>query len=567
MSLILATFSCDDFLDVNQSPNSPTKADLRYLLTAAQQNMTVALSQGNYVGRDLGVLLNHNVTRESPNRYTAQPNQNGYHNSWNAFYILLPNLEEIIINGATQNNWHLVGIAKIMKSFVFMHLVDLWGDVPYTEALQMNETMHPKVDDGAFIYNQALALLKDAKADFAKTDDGINSIRPGASDLIYGGNVANWTRFANTLMLRMLNNTKKVKSTITGWDGLLAEAMGGDRITAATNFQFLYSGTRTPADERMPGFTSSYGTTQHTQYPSPWLYEIMRGYDQYNTPQNPFAEIIDPRIPWYFYRQIGPRANLPSGVPGVSYRDNGFISIFFGDESQFAAGTVISCATLWGLYPIGGRFDANDPHWFDGWTTTSGISATTPAQVATSGDAGRAIQKLFTFADLKFIEAEMMLDGTITGDARATLKTAIEEAFAHINATSGGRPGAPASIAAAVRDAYVTAVLNKYDDGTPARKMEIIITQKWIHDVMNPAESFADIRRTGYPVIFDPRNPRGGITPENPNFTTAFGADAVRLTTAIGNFPNSLWYPLEEEFRNDNLTQKPNESVKVFWHP
>ena len=226
------------------------------------------------------------------------------------------------------------------------------------------------------------------------------------------------------------------------------------------------------------------------------------------------------------------------------------VSKFFGDNSRYADMNVTPYATVWGLYPIGGKYDGGD-----------GLQVT-----QTTGAQGRTVQKMFTFADLKFIEAEMMLDGTITGDAKATLEEAVKAAFTHLNATSGGLGGAPAGgIAAAGVTTYVDAVLAKFDAASNAVKMEIIMTQKWIHDIMNPFESYTDIRRTGYPLLFDPDKLRYGISPEDKDGEPVSGEDAERNAFCGRPFPNSLWYPKAETDRNPNITQKANQNGKVFW--
>jgi|TARA_B110000090_G_scaffold40151_1_gene44528 hypothetical protein len=84
---------------------------------------------------------------------------------------------------------------EVMEVLAYMFLVDLFGDVPYTDAL--SETNVPTYDDDASIYADLLARLDVASSDLS----GMSSF--GSSDIIYGGDAASWKMAANSLMLRM----------------------------------------------------------------------------------------------------------------------------------------------------------------------------------------------------------------------------------------------------------------------------------------------------------------------------------------------------------------------------
>lgn len=85
---------------------------------------------------------------------------------------------------------------EVMEVFAYSLLVDVFGDVPYTEALDAS-TNTPAYDDDADIYMDLLSRLDAATADLS----GMNAF--GASDIIYGGDAGMWMKAANSLMLRM----------------------------------------------------------------------------------------------------------------------------------------------------------------------------------------------------------------------------------------------------------------------------------------------------------------------------------------------------------------------------
>jgi hypothetical protein len=99
----------------------------------------------------------------------------------------------------------LQGITLVMKSMMFGLLTDLYGDVPYTSALQGDEggqdKTFPKYDDQKSIYEGILNDLKTANQLLSKPVNEY-SVNPGSADLNYNGNAAKWRKLANSLALR-----------------------------------------------------------------------------------------------------------------------------------------------------------------------------------------------------------------------------------------------------------------------------------------------------------------------------------------------------------------------------
>jgi len=121
---------------------------------------------------------------------------------------------------------------------------------------------------------------------------------------------------------------------------------------------------------------------------------------------------------------------------------------------------------------------------------------------------------------------------------------------------------------------YIENVMAEFEAADDNKKMEIIITQKWISNFGNGFESYNDYRRTGYPKLFDPTDPLiapgGRATPKSDN-----GGDPdrdsevsppVRVSCSVG-YPMSLPWPVSELETNTNApAQKTNlPAQKVFW--
>jgi len=520
--LLLVAGCGKDFLDINTDPNNPRTVPLTQILPYAQLNMTNSLGFGSSgLSWPTSGFTHQTVTRDNFNAYFAVGNDFSINQAWDNLYAgALTDYQQVIDLGTQQNNWHFVGIAQILKAYAFSEMVDLWGDIPFTQANLGARNPYPTFEPGQQIYPQLFTLIDEGVANLAKT----TVVKPGNADLIYGGDLAKWRRFAKTLKLKLYNNVRLTNlydaAAVTA---LIAE---GDLMNAGnTDFELRYGSTLAP-DNRHPAFIAEYTQGSPGYYISPYFYQIMQG----NSTLNPILNgLADPRIPYYFYNQLGPddAAQNPT-----SYRDEGFVSIWFGSANvdpnegfdQNTSQTVI------GLYPAGGQFD-------NGQGTPVG---------PTSGLQGAGVQRLFTYFSSLYVRAELALTKA-TGENPATLfEAAVRESFAEVNreATLAGAP----LIATEAIDAYVADVLGRFNAGDATRKLELILTEKWIANFGFAVDSYTDIRRTGFPRPFDPR------TDNNP-FT-------VLTREYILSFP----YPVSDLQLNPNAPGPRNIATdRVFW--
>lgn len=199
--------SCDDYLDVNNNPNYPTEATLQTLLPSvgATTISRIALD-GDLIG---ALWMQHATQGNSTNQYNATVNYNVSISSYNAFWTnayanTLPDLK-ILIEMAEENSaWNYWVIAKILMAFNYHFLTDLYGDIPFTEALQAKEYPAPRYDDSkTVVYPGIIALLDEAIAKEAEAKANTN---PAISkeDYYYNGNIDQWIAFAKTLKLKLL---------------------------------------------------------------------------------------------------------------------------------------------------------------------------------------------------------------------------------------------------------------------------------------------------------------------------------------------------------------------------
>ncbi|HEV8284085.1 MAG TPA: SusD/RagB family nutrient-binding outer membrane lipoprotein [Chitinophagaceae bacterium] len=553
--VVLLMISCkkNDFLDINHDPNNPTSVPISKLLPTTVKSLGSSLAIGNGGNAGISEILNeytHQITqRADVDQYGATGNNFFIGTAWPFFYQgTLANLEQIIKDGTTAGNLRYVGIAKILKAFTYSQLVDIFGDIPFSEALKLKEGVkYPKFDDDATIYPQLFTMIDEGIADLSNTS-AANVLRPGSDDVIYGGNVTSWIKAANTIKLKLYTQIRKVKTVTTEVTALLNSPA---TLISATAESFLIPyGPSGATDDRNPAF-GDYFAAQRLNFISPWFYEILKGYNpRINT------GVVDPRIPYYIYNQLNATQATREGNP-TEYRDGPFVSIIFGSAGPNRDHNQQNSISLMGIYPAGGKYD-------DGSATIA---------TGTSGT-GAAPYRLITYADRLYLEAELINTGVITGDARAKLKAAIEESFKQVDyvVTKTGTSGVPVLAGTTAVTNYVNAMLAQYDAGDNNRKLEIIMTQKWISAFGSHIDEYTDYRRTGYPIFFNPNDPTmapgGRVQPPINGDPSNPGAQASVPVQLSRPYPLSLPWLTPELNTNPNAPPQKNQSTyKVFWMP
>ncbi|MBO9200567.1 MULTISPECIES: SusD/RagB family nutrient-binding outer membrane lipoprotein [Niastella] len=544
--LIVIGTGCKKFLDVNKNVNSPTPAsvNLSLVLSAAERNISNNVALGSTLGNNLA-LYTHQITgRIAADRYNAAAS------NWNELYAAISNLNVIIKRAPAESRFVYAGIAKILKAHTVSLLVDIWGDVPYSEYDRFDEgILQPKFDKGSEIYPQLIALLDEAIGDI--NNPATNTSKPGADDYIYKGNTANWIKAANTIKLKLYTQVRLVQDVKSQVADLLSKP--ASLINNESESFMMPYGPIVTTDDRHPAYGDYTATQRGGQLFSPWLYEMMKG-------RNPdiLTGLADPRLPYYIYNQkSAPGGSNPTPENCTEFRDGGFISILFGSNGPCRDGSNSQTYSLLGIYPAGGRF--ND-------SAAKSVNSLGNQNAGT----GARPHEFITYTDRLYLEAELMQAGVVSGNARDVFSKALDATFTHVdnvvaNYVKPGSAGAaqtvPAIATLAATKAYKDGVLAAYDAGSDAKKMEYIMTEKWINRIENPIDNYTDYRRTKYPVLFAPA-PEGLVT----NVT---GPDGK--VTPVSNdrkYPWSLPFSTGEIGLNKNAPpQKVAELYKVFWQP
>src|SRR5690606_29077502 len=137
------------------------------------------------------------------------------------------NLHQLGILADTGKKKQYKAIALIMKAYTFQLITDAWGDVPYTDALKGqladSNVVNPEYDTQRVVYHGILADIDTA----LKLINPNDAVTPGAEDLIYGGNMVKWRKFANTLKLRVYMRMSNI-DPVTAQAGITAMYASGN---------------------------------------------------------------------------------------------------------------------------------------------------------------------------------------------------------------------------------------------------------------------------------------------------------------------------------------------------
>ncbi len=223
LSGVVAFSSCKKFLDINKNPDRLPSSFTLYpqLLTNAQ--VSLGFEAGSDLYRYSALIMQHmSGLASAPNQTYEYSRYNitgsDENNLWGQMYAnTLSDLELIIKQATTDGSPHYVGLAKVLKAYEMSIAVDTWGDIPYSEAWQLDGNTQPKYDDDATIYPKLIALLAEAVTDL---NAATSKQSPGTNSVIYTNsdwNVAKafWVKAANTIRLRLLLHYSKLDPAFT----------------------------------------------------------------------------------------------------------------------------------------------------------------------------------------------------------------------------------------------------------------------------------------------------------------------------------------------------------------
>lgn len=195
--------SCETELDINTDPNAPNEINTGLALASAQASLVT--TTGGDLGNLGGFYAQYHTQAPSASQYEGidqyNLNTSFANRLWTELYAgCLNDLKYVIEESNATGDTGTALIGTAMNAYTYQLMVDLFGDVPYTEALMGPSNLTPKTTPGNEVYADLLVKLDNAVA--AYNANPVAS-RVGSQDNLYGGNIDQWIKFINTLKLKM----------------------------------------------------------------------------------------------------------------------------------------------------------------------------------------------------------------------------------------------------------------------------------------------------------------------------------------------------------------------------
>lgn len=297
VGLLTAVTSCKkELARINTNPNAVENPQPAYLLTGAIK--TACDDYWNVGAADgaLGNPTNLFVQYWAAIQYTDQDRyiftNTNFQGFWTNLYSgSIVNLDKIIQLAKTANNPNYQGIALVLRSWDYCLLTDAFGDIPYSQSMQIQTNATPAYDPQQQVYYGILNDLKSAQNLLDPNGAPVNG------DVIYGGNIDLWKKFDNSLQLRIAlriadRDPQKAKAVI---DSL--ENAGGDFINSNQgNAELVY---QDPPNDNP-------------------LAELFLTRDDYRISQtivDTLFRLNDPRLPLYAAPTQSPTPQTYVGIP------------------------------------------------------------------------------------------------------------------------------------------------------------------------------------------------------------------------------------------------------------
>ncbi|NNC51341.1 MAG: SusD/RagB family nutrient-binding outer membrane lipoprotein [Flaviramulus sp.] len=207
--MLLASCS-ESYLDVNDDPNNPVTVSPDLVLPVAL-NYTATIEERDRGQNHLGNMFMANWSQSDGfswynDEFLYLVTSSFYQRFFDYVYLNPLKQYQVLEDLEGDEFGYYKAIAKIMKSLHFQILVDCYGDIPYSEALERGGNPTPAYDDAQTVYEGLITDLTAAIALINATANNadISPVAPGNDDGIFGGDMDMWKSFANTIKLRIL---------------------------------------------------------------------------------------------------------------------------------------------------------------------------------------------------------------------------------------------------------------------------------------------------------------------------------------------------------------------------
>lgn len=429
VTMVMLISCTDNFDEINTNPSviNADVMDANMFMTRVQKNSVWENFEYNHITEMAGYAENQSTT------VLTDRNINQLQN-WSRNYVTY--LKEIIrLTEDDPLQANKTAMARIYLVYIFHQITDAYGDIPYSQVgLAIDEAVNfPEYERQEDIYEDMLNELREA-ADQLSDDPDL--LTYGGADLLYGGDVEMWRRFANSLRLRLAIRVRFVDENLASTH--IDEVIGRPLIETTEHMAFI-SGESTDADQignRNPLFNREANNPTIPVYINFTISEVLQMRD-------------DPRLPIYF----NPAPEVPVG----------------GD--------------IWRGRPMNVEVGDHEGDWFGRYTQEV---------LASMGDHFQQSEykiKIMHAPEVYFLRAEAALAGLTGENAENMHREGVRLALEMYDVD-------PAEI-----DAYLDTDAARLN-GNQEENLKEIIVQKYISNYWQSRESWAEHRRTGYPLIW-----------------------------------------------------------------
>ncbi len=255
LMVALGVVSCENYLDVNTDPNSVSEEVVTTSMLFPAVEMNISASYNNFMHTTGAFYAQHYAQSFGTSNYLdySQFTMSATRSSSTYTQLTvrgLNNIKTILSKAEAAEEWGTYLAATTLRAFTYQALVDAYGELPYSEALNVSN-ISPKYDEGVDIYNGILAEL-DAALELCSGADVVcdNFLFNGSSD------ANNWIKFANALKLRILMRMSGVASVSSQLATLIAE---DNFPTEDISFSGIYSNAQGQSNPFYQEEFSSWG--------------------------------------------------------------------------------------------------------------------------------------------------------------------------------------------------------------------------------------------------------------------------------------------------------------------
>ncbi len=435
-------------------------------------------------------------------KYVISGSTNSYiANVWNNGYSTASRIQQMQKLARTKEMNNLVAVGGIFKVLTLSFVSDIYGDIPFSDALKADEGItQPKYDSQSQAYVAMLTELESSLVALSPTGDAIKN------DVIYKGDIAKWRRFGYSLMLKMaMRMSKKDAATARTW---VQKAVAGGVFSSPADDLLI------PGDEAN-GYSNSSANAL-------------------NVPDDIYEVRWSKRMIDYLKSTNDPRLSVVAEVPnpGLLANRNG---------APGNSNPAVQIGLPNGFDLRGGQFDISRHPDFPGGTGTGNDIAPIGAYSRPTSIYRNRNAPVFalTYAEVQLLLAEAAVRGWATGSAADYYRNGVTGAFTSM-AKFGG-----ATISADAASAYVTA--NPLNVSSTDASLKMINEQIWATTSLfaNFVESWNNWKRSGHPALTPvnfPGNFSSGQIPRRqpfPNGETSLNAD--QLKSAVARMGGDDW--------------------------